>query len=321
MEPALDVLNRALYGDPSARSFLETTSSVYVLDVTEPSKPKTYGCWNFIHQAMNEVERFEAAALAREGPTSPVFTSLGLVPHVRLLSMMALRVARRAPSSDKALIMTCISNAAQFDGASNQSQWLIELNLELREIVMGRIAAMAFDFSFHRPVRADVRQPAASAFADGVVMETFCAILSANAVSSGPAAIRHFATEWIIPSSKNLPTFAVVSVVHHLALEGSRKSAPAGTRDMLQQLSLQAISCVVVPVLADAVMENSSSTEQAKAPHQASCQVSAMCLRAITAWCATTKLSLPQIRHICSKTQVSVLDAVVLYTCLVCQSD
>ena len=57
---------------------------------------------------------------------------------------------------------------------------------------------------------------------DRVVMDTLCAILglSANAMASGPHAVKHFATEWVIPSSRNLPAFAVVSVVLHLALEG-----------------------------------------------------------------------------------------------------
>ena len=58
MEPALEILNRSLHGDEGARSFLDRTSSIYVLDATDLSKPKTYGCWNFIHQALNEVERF-----------------------------------------------------------------------------------------------------------------------------------------------------------------------------------------------------------------------------------------------------------------------
>jgi len=298
MEPALEILNRALRGEAGARSFLERTSSIYVLDVTDPSKPKTYGCWNFIHQAMNEVERFEAS-YAQE-TSAP--ESAGLVGHVRLLATMALRVARRGPASDKALIRTCIANAEHFHGTAGQAQWLIDLNLELREIVMGRIAAMAFDFSFHR------RTPGPqglSAFADPVVMDSFCAILSANAVSSGPGAIRHFATEWIIPSSRNIPAFALASVVLHLAAEGARGSAPAGTRDTLQQLSQQTVSIVLVPTLADAIMENAASLENSSSRHEVSAQIAAMCVKAITAWCNATDMSLPQIRHTCNKANVS----------------
>lgn len=293
MEPALDVLNRALHGDAGARAFLERTSSIYVLDVTNPSDPKTYGCWNYIHQAMNETERLEAVRL--NGAESD------LIHHVRLLSTMALRVARRSPSSDRALVNTCLANSEKFDGTADQAQWLIDLNLELREIVMGRIAATAFDFSFHRKLGAHGR----SAFADVVVMDTLCAILSANAVSSGPGAIRHFAMEWIIPSSKNLPPFALASIVFHLASEGARKSAPNGTKDLLQQLSAQVISTVLIPTLCDAVADDSSVLNPQSSQHEANAQVAAMCIRALTMWCSTTELSLPQVKHVCNKADVS----------------
>jgi hypothetical protein len=295
MEPALDVLNRSLLGDPGARSFLERTSSIYILDATDMSKPKTYGCWNFIHQAMNEVERYEAAYM-RSDQAHDMQKGSGLVNHVRLLASMALRVARRSPASDRKLVMTCIANSEKFDGTESQSQWLIDLNLELREIVMGRIAAMAFDFSFHRRVG----EQGYSAFGDGVVRDTLCATLSANAVASGPGAIRHFSTEWIIPSSGNLPAFALASVILHLALEGSRKTAPAGTKDMLQQLSVQVMSVVLVPILAESINENNGLDAKI-----------AMCFRAITSWCQATELSLPQIRHICNKVRVSE----IVFTC------
>jgi hypothetical protein len=297
MEPALDVINRALQGDPGARSFLERTTSIYVLDVTDSSKPKTYGCWNFIHQAMNEVERHESRYMQQDTNGG----DLALVGHARMLASMALRVARRSPSTDKALVATCISNASHYNGSETQSQWLINLNLELREIVMGRVAAMAFDFSFHRRAGPNGQ----SAFADRVVMDTFCAILSANAVASGPAAIGHFATEWIIPSSRSLPSFAVASVVLHLASEGLRKSAPAGTKDTLQQLSVPAMNIVLVPTLFEAVSGNESNANGSVSTREERSQVASMSLRAMKVWCDATDLSLPQIKHICSKADVS----------------
>jgi hypothetical protein len=293
MEPALDVIDRALQGDPGARSFLERTSSIYVLDVTISSKPKTYGCWNFIHQAMNEVERFEANdhKLPQQGAN--------LVGHARLLASLALRVARRSPVADQALVATCIDNASQYSGSNSQSQWLTDLNLELREIVMGRVAAMAFDFSFHRKAGPHGH----SAFADHVVMDTFCAILSANAVSSGPAAIGQFAAEWIFPSSTDLPSFAVASVVQHLGAEAARKSSPAGTKDMLQQMSVPAMTVVLVPILLDAISEDDS--DKSPSSRLTSSQVVAVCVRAMKTWCDATDLSLPQIKHVCSKIGVS----------------
>jgi hypothetical protein len=294
MEPALDVVNRALHGDSGARSFLERTASLYVLDVTDTSNPKTYGCWNFIHQSMNEVERYEARHLTQET------NGRSLSDHVRLLASMALKVARRSPAVDKALVITCISNASQYNGSAYQSQWLVDLNLELREIVMGRIAAMVFDFSFHKKKWPSGRSP----FADHVVMDTFCAVLSANAVASGPEAVRNFATEWIIPSSKSLPTFSVASVILHLASEGMRKSAPAGTKDILQQLSFPTMSIVLVPILLEAVSMNEIEGNGTSS-HDENSQITAMSLRAMKAWCVSTDLSLPLIKHICSKVNVS----------------
>ena len=301
MEPALDVIDRSLRGDTGARSFLERTSSIYVLDVTDASSPKTYGCWNFIHQALNEVERFEARATQSASTPAGAPRQEGLTPHVRLLASMALRVARRSPASERAIVSTCISNAAEYHCSASQSQWLIDLNLELREIVMGRIAAMALDFSFHRRVG----HCAHSAFADKIVLDSFCAVLSANAVSTGPHAIKHFATEWIIPSSKNIPVPALVAVVRHLALAGQRLSSPLGTKDMLQQLSLQIMSICVLPILSDAVSDNASQTDTTLSLHDENACIAATALQALKAWFDATDLSLPQLRHICSKVNVS----------------
>lgn len=303
MEPALDVIGRALQGDSGACSFLDRTSSIYVLDATDASKPKTYGCWNFIHQAMNEVERYEAN-FARNNQIHALQNGAGLNSLVKLLATMALRVSRRSPDVDRSLVSTCVVNAgSQFNGTPEQSQWLIDLNLELREIVMGRIAAMAFDFSFHRQDGPHGH----SAFADPTVMEIFCAVLAANAVSSGPMAVQHFVTEWIVPSAKTLPPFAVACVTLHLALSALRRAAPAGTKDILQQLSASIVAAVLAPVLLDAVAEDSSNSNgnEAKLHHEKNNQIAATCIRALERWCAATDLSLAQVKHICSKVEVS----------------
>lgn len=298
MEPALDTLDRALHGDEGARAFLERTSSIYLLDVTDPKTPKTYGCWNFIHQAMNAIERFEANA----GNSSP--DSAAIVGHARLLATVALRVARRSPASDKKLVRTCLANSEQYFGTPDQAQRLIDLNHELRGIVMGRIAAMAFDFNFHRQDGSGGR----SAFADSVVLDMLCGVLSANAVSSGPSAIHQFTSEWIIPSSRCLPAFAVAAVVLHLSQEGRRRTAPAGTKDTLQNHSMSVVSTVLVPILAEAVSESSISLNQTISRHEASSQVATVCLQALSAWCDVTGQSLPQIKkHTQARNDVSVL--------------
>lgn len=289
MEPALDVLDRSLQGDPGALSFLDRTSSIYVLDATDMSKPKTYGCWNFIHQAINEIERAEAA-----------LTSTTLSAHVQLLANMALRVARRSNDLDKHLVATCIENAAKYHGSASDAQKLIDINVEIRDIVMGRIAALALDPSFHR-------QGSSSTFSDTVVMEMFCAVLAANAVSNGPAAVNHLISEWILPSAVNLPPFCLSCVALHLGFEASRKSAPAGTQDMLQQVSSVVMAGVLAPVLSEAIKESNSNTEATSgmAYHERNCRVAALSLKAVDQWCSATDLSLAQIRHVCNKVQVS----------------
>ena len=288
MDPALDVLNRALAGDHGALSFLDRTSSIYVLDATDPAKPKTYGGWNFIHQAMNEIERHEATLQQQTWPAA-------LTGHAQLLTTIAERVARRSPAADKSLISTCIANASQYQGGQAEAQALIDLNSEIREIVMGRIAAMAFDFSFHNINRTHV-----SSFSNLVAMEKLCSVLAANAVSSAPHAVNHFMCEWIIPSARSLPPFAVACVIYHLGIEALNKSAPAGTRDVLQQLSARVIGLVLAPVLYDSITEDSTG-----ATHEANCRVAAVALRAFERWRTATDISLPQIKHICSKVRVS----------------
>jgi hypothetical protein len=118
--------------------------------------------------------------------------------------------------------------------------------------------------------------------------------------------VKHFATEWVIPSSRNLPAFAVASVVLHLALEGMRKSSQAGTKDNLQQLSSSVIVVVLLPTFSDAITESSSENGN-MSQHEESARTATMCLRALKAWCTATYLSLPQINHICSKTSVSTI--------------
>lgn len=290
MEPALDVLDRSLSGDPGARSFLDRTSSIYVLDATNMSKPKTYGCWNFIHQAINEIERAEASQLP----------SVALSPHVQLLANMALRVARRSNDLDKHLVATCIENASKYHGTASDAQKLIDINVEIRDIVMGRIAALALDPSFHGQERV-------SSFSDTVVMEMLSAVLAANAVSNGPSAVNHLISEWILPSAVSLPPYCLSCVTLHLAFEASRKSAPAGTQDMLQQVSSVVMAGVLAPVLSDAIKESKLKSHETctRVYHERNSRVAALSLQAINQWCAATDLSLAQIKHVCSKVQVS----------------
>lgn len=57
----LDFLDRAMRGDPNALAFLEQTASIYIFDTaSDPGRAQVYGCWDFLHHALNEVERYEA---------------------------------------------------------------------------------------------------------------------------------------------------------------------------------------------------------------------------------------------------------------------
>lgn len=303
VDPALDVLTRALHGDHGALAFLDRTSSIYLLDATDPSKPKTYGGWNFIHQAMNEIERNEAS---RQGTTTSTNINT-LTGQVQLLATMAQRVARKSPAMDRSLVSTCITNASASQYPVGVAEKLIDLNAEIREIVMGRIAAMAFDFSFHhRQGTATNNSNTRSAFSDPVAMEKLCSVLAANAVASGPNSVNHFMKEWIIPSLPTLPQFAVACVTYHLALESlSSKASPAGTKDVLQRISHPVVGSVITPVLAEAIAETSSSDSNTPNNHEWNCRVAAISLRALERWCTATDLSLPQVKHICAKHQVS----------------
>ncbi|CAJ1931516.1 unnamed protein product [Cylindrotheca closterium] len=294
MGPALDVLNRSLHGDAGARSFLDQTSSIYVLDATDVSSPKTYGCWNFINEAINEVERAEASA-----------QTVTLSAHVQLLIQMALRVARRSSDVDRYLMTMCIENASRYHGSPNESKRLIEINGEIRDIVMGRIAALALDPNSQNPGNT-------STFADGTVLDMLCGVLAANAVSNGPAAVHHLISEWILPSAITFPPYCLACVILHLALEASRKTAPAGIQDMLQQVSSAVISRVLAPVLADSIKETNANSqtngEGEGSTHERNCRIAALCLQAMDVWCKVTDLSLAQIRHVCSKVQINIVD-------------
>jgi hypothetical protein len=292
MDHSLDVLNRALVGDHGALSSLDRTSSIYVLDATDPSHPKTYGGWNFIHQALNEIERHEALCIANE-------SDVKLIAHVQLLTTLAERVARRSPAAERNLVTTCVANAKASQGSLANAKGLVALNLEIREIVMGRIAAMAFDFSFHNR-----RSSRVSAFSDPVAMEKLCGVLAANAVSTGPHAVQHFMAEWVIPSARSLPPYSVASVTCHLAIEGLRKGAPAGTRDVLQRLSHSVVAMVLAPLLVDAVSGGGGEESDDFSSRDQTNRVAAVGIRALERWCAVTDMSLPQIKHICAKVQV-----------------
>jgi hypothetical protein len=76
--------------------------------------PKIFGCWNFLHQAMNEIERFEDeqnhAAVTSTTTNNNNNTPPSLLPETRLLAEFAVKVARRSDDLDRQKVATCVEN-------------------------------------------------------------------------------------------------------------------------------------------------------------------------------------------------------------------
>eukprot|EP00549_Striatella_unipunctata_P021966 CAMPEP_0118704478 /NCGR_PEP_ID=MMETSP0800-20121206/19262_1 /TAXON_ID=210618 ORGANISM="Striatella unipunctata, Strain CCMP2910" /NCGR_SAMPLE_ID=MMETSP0800 /ASSEMBLY_ACC=CAM_ASM_000638 /LENGTH=1184 /DNA_ID=CAMNT_0006606381 /DNA_START=223 /DNA_END=3777 /DNA_ORIENTATION=+ len=272
----LMVLDRALSGDAGALSFLERTSSLYVLDMTTPNHPKTYGSWNFVNEALNEVDRLES-----QGPQRIV----NIEAHLQLLCSMCKRAARRSSTEDRSLVRICLDNAAQYHGSTAMCQVFVDDNSSLRERVMGRIAAIAFDFSYHRGPSAQ------SPFSSLVAMEGLCAVLAANAIANGRGSISHFMMDWIVPSIASMPPRAAVAVTLHLANEGIRKSAPDGTRKALLELVPSVVSVILGPALTHSISEEEGSPNY---------QLAALTILSLERWCTVTSMSGTQIKFLCS---------------------
>jgi hypothetical protein len=300
MSQALGVLDRAIRGDPACLSFLEQTTSLYVLDAaTMPGHPRTYGWWDFLNDALNDVERHESE-------NDDAMTGLGgmvgggggrhiddddirhrrrrmrnLDAHVRLLATITRRVARRSPSHDRRLVITCLANASvgrDDDENDHARRTLLVNNDELRERNMGRIASIVFDYAYHHrrhhhhhpPPRgattdrvedddADIhddidgrqhRPHHRSAFSDTIAMEQLCGALASNAISSGPYALRHLVCDWMVPCADALPNYAVAVVMYYIGTEANEsRDVPAGTIDVLRSLLPSVFRDALGPIL------------------------------------------------------------------------
>lgn len=301
MDPALSILDRALKGDAGALSFLERTAAIYVYDSTGPTgsnEPKICGAWGFLNQALSEVERHESRmAHAYQGQR------VVLDAHVQLLATMSRKSSRRCPASDQRLVEVCLSNAAHFHehGSNKSARELIENNQQMRDRVMGRIATITFDFSNH-PTNI---HSFSSAFSNPIAMDSLCAVVAANAISTGPHEFSSLVTGWIIPSMNNMPPFAVASVIYHLAAEAMRKSAPGGTKDALQSIFDDLISQVLAPMLLESVRNSDNGEAQTGGgDREWSHRVAAMTIKALERWCWAASCSITQLRNVCRTVNV-----------------
>jgi hypothetical protein len=212
---------------------------------------------------MNEVERMESALVLANDDTE---ASLQLQAQSHLLARFAVQVARRSQTHDVRLVNTCLDNYMDVHGTSKQTrlQHLIEENSRLRDIVMGRIAAQAFDSSGDEWIH----------------------VVACNAVSNHN--VSHLLCEWIIPTH-NLQPLGLATLVLDIAQEAQRVTSPAGTTLQLQQLSAPCLQHVLARVLAN---------------HRDDVPAATAAIRALQAWLQTTHLSLAQAQHLCSKVKV-----------------
>ena len=303
MDQALSILDRALKGDPGALNFLETTAAIYVYDGTNPGQPKTCGAWDFLNQALNEIERYESMVLANRSLHSPV----KLDGHLQLLATMTRRAARRCHAADQKLVEICLANAAHYHGSSDQARQLIHINRQMRDRVMGRIAAITFDFAHHQPYPTQQQADSyRSAFSNPIALENLCAIVAANAISTGPSEFSNLVLDWIVPSVDNLPPFSVASVTFHLASEALETSAPAGTRNVLKELFRHVVSKVLAHMLTESIRncDSSSSTLNKNSRHM-SHRITSMIFNALERWSAAMNCTLREVKQICQQVNVS----------------
>ena len=275
---ALRALDQAVRGDPAGLSFIEQTATIYVLDAAStPGALQVYGWWNFLNEALTDIERHEA-----EGRTVSF-------AHVRLLSTVTRRVARRRPVVDRQLVGACIENASttSMNLLANKevTQALLASNDGLRKQTLGRIAAIVFDVG---------PSVASSSLGDPIALEQFAGVIAANAVCTGPASVGHLVSEWMLQSAGSLPRLSVSAIMYHVAMESTSKGRPNGIRD-----ATRALAPPVLRVLGRIYVETLEESGEGR--------VVALSLRAIECWCRLNEVGTVRIGQIFAPTGVSLL--------------
>jgi len=304
MNPALGLLQNALKGEEGALSVLERTATIYVYDGTNPQEPKTCGAWDFINEALNEVERYESRMLS--GTNQETHPVMKLEDHIQLLAKMSRRASRRTPKVDERLVTICLENAHNY-GSSHQAHFLIDSNNKMRQRVMGRIAAIVFDFSNYSTVPSNQPEQYNSAFRNPVVMENFCAIVAANTISSGPTEFFNLVSQWIIPSLRELPSLAVATITYYLASESSQKSVPSGTNELKNNLFESIVTKIISPILLDYVTNSNVDKKKNHVNFQQNERIITISLRALARWSKETNSSITHIKKVCTLSNIDVI--------------
>jgi len=315
---ALHILELALQGDASSISFLENTCSVYVCNAS--SDGSVVGCWDFIHTALNEIDRNLAEERRQyllstqhlskdQRPPNPPASSVE--SHIYLLGVMCRRAARRSAEHDETLVTLCLHNAAAAGGARvsmgpERVAAMVSGNAGRREmVIMGRMATLAFDF--HRPF-----SPSADAL---------CGAVAANVVALGGGKAggrgrrRHspmgrFVEEWI-GTAASIPTLPLLAVVRHLGEEAGRPHAPSGARGALRSYSARIVQRVLVPTLRFALAEDGGDMSENTVEHvdrEAGIRqrhhdiVAASALQSLGRWCDATGMDIVELQQIATAT-------------------
>jgi hypothetical protein len=166
---------------------------------------------------------------------------------------------------------------------------------------MGRIAAIIFDYSFHRKRSNGVQ----SAFSDPVAMEMMCGVIAANAVSTGANAVRHLVSNWIVPSCDSLPAFSVVAILNHVAGEALGKACPLGVREVVKECVPAVFVKALGPLLVEALRGSEGGESMADAGDNGDHRTAAVALKAFDSWCKATMVGAVQLRNIFSSIKVS----------------
>eukprot|EP00529_Nitzschia_sp_RCC80_P003307 CAMPEP_0113519012 /NCGR_PEP_ID=MMETSP0014_2-20120614/43291_1 /TAXON_ID=2857 /ORGANISM="Nitzschia sp." /LENGTH=1102 /DNA_ID=CAMNT_0000416699 /DNA_START=565 /DNA_END=3873 /DNA_ORIENTATION=- /assembly_acc=CAM_ASM_000159 len=322
MTTAIDVVTRALQGDNGARSFLEQTCSIYVLDMSR-TEPKILGCWTFLQEGLNELDRYESssssasasasasASVSRGGGRRPAHTGgPSLLAPAKLLAEMGLCVSRRSNEDDDALVRTCMENG-RMHGLTTDT---VQANGELRERVIARMAALAFDGN-ESDDEISLTQP--------IIREAFSAAIAANAVSN--LQIEEF-VGWIMSNKRSLPPFAVACVLRHVSVEASFHAHQSSSNDTdsnietLQKLSTRVVSELLGPIWRDTIHTIHTDEMRSGTPAEASScsdriqknsRTASKTLEAIAAWSRVTGLSLPSLRHLLKQADIELSDQIV----------
>jgi hypothetical protein len=234
-----------------------------------------------------------------------------------LLAQVAVKVARRSNLADRQLVLTCLENYYGHPHHNHNNnhknyrsitQQLVEENAQLRDIVMGRIAAFAMDPSSlqRQQQQQETTHTAVS------VLDTFHQAMAAHAVSNHN--VKHLILDWMIPSSQQLPRYSLACIVRSIAQEVtatmpvngqvvSTSSVPL--LPTLQQLSMPVMTQLLGPVLQLCVhnQQTKEDDQDNDSPNVSNIMLATTvvtALQALQAWCTVTDLSIAQVQHLCN---------------------